>query len=71
MRDARARRDVPLDAANVVPRSVRPNLRELDSLALVARPVVAGEEAAQAAADRQLERTKRLRRERAGTRAFG
>jgi len=69
--DTRPRGDVPLDPADIVAGLVRTQLRELDAVTLVARPVLAGEQPAQAAADRQLERAERFLRKRAGARTVG
>jgi hypothetical protein len=46
-----ARRDVPLDAPDVVAGHVRPDLRKLDAVAVVRRPELAGEHSVQPAAD--------------------
>ena len=69
VRLAHARGDVPLHLPHVVAGDVRPNLGELDAVAVLRRSVVAREHALQPAADLDLERAKRLRRQRprAGT----
>ena len=64
VRLAGARRHVPLDPAHVVARLVRTHLPQLAADTGERRPVVAGEQPVDAAADRQLERAQRRRRER-------
>ena len=59
----RPRGDVPVDPPHVVARLVRPNLGELRATAQVVRPVLPGDEAADASADGDVERAQeRLRR---------
>jgi hypothetical protein len=69
VRLASAGRDVPVDRADVVARNVRPDLRELRSLALENRPVIPGEQPFHPAADRHVERAQQPFRDRsrAGT----
>ena len=70
VRLAHARRHVPLDAAHVVAGDVRSDLRELDSLAVVRRAVVAREHSLQAAADLDLEGAQGRSRKRPRSGAF-
>ena len=71
VRDARARRDVPVDAAHVVAGFVRAHLVQLAAEAGEGRTVVAGEEAVDAARDRELERLEALGGDRTGPGARG
>ena len=58
VRRAGARGDVPVDSADVVAGLVGPYLVELGADAGERRPVVAGEQPVDAAADRELERSR-------------
>ena len=66
MRLAHARRDVPLDAADVVTGDVWTHLCELDALAVPRGAVVAGEHALELARDLDLERAQGRDGKRAG-----
>ena len=62
---------VPFDPADVVARLVRTDLPELAADSRERRAIVAGQQAVDAPADRQLERAQRRRRERAGPGLLG
>ena len=66
VRDLHPGGDVPVDPPDVVARLVRPDLGELRAAAEVAGPVVPGDEAADLARDRQLERAEQRLGRRAG-----
>src|SRR5262249_31340837 len=71
MRQAGARSDVPVDAAHVVAGLIRADLMELGAEPGERRAVVAGEQAVDAARDRELEGLEALGCDRAGARPRG
>ena len=68
VRDRGAGRDVPVDPADVVAGLIRTDLRQLEPAAQVVGAELAGDEAVDAPADRQVERAEQRDRGRAGTR---